>query len=100
MNYEHLSEVNKLSEELKEKNVRYKQLRSTLTGRSFVRMDIGGDEYGNGNVKLRSTLLISESVDAKRIVTEQADKVWSEIVLIRTKLRELGVNLDKETTNA
>ena len=99
MNYEHLYRVNKLSEDLKEKTSRYKQLRAALTERSFVRMDIGGDEYGNGNLNIRSTIMISESVDAKRIVAEQADKVWSEIVLIRAKLRELGVNFDKEQNN-
>ena len=99
MNYEHLSEVNRLSEKLKEKSAYFRRLRSALTGRSFVRMDIGGDEYGNRNLNIRQVILISESVDAKRIITEQADKVWSDIILIRTKLRELGVNLDKELTN-
>ena len=92
-----LSRVNKLTQSLSEHTKKHELLKGLLTANKWgiphqVRIDIGGDQYGNGKYKTVITDLQNVEYVVKLISKEISD-TWGTVVGIRAKLRELGVEL-------
>lgn len=94
MNIKDIAKVNRLVQSLNEKVKTHEALKELLKpstyGNNQVRLEIGGDTYGNG----RYTTVTTDIQDVKYVVdllNKRKDAVWSEIVSIRMALRELGV---------
>lgn len=62
-----------------------------------VRIGIGGDSYGNGEL-LKICIPVSESADAKKELIKMKSEAWGKVVGLRVSLRNLGVNLDEPVT--
>jgi len=63
-----------------------------------VRISIGGDSYGNGEL-VRICIPVSESTDAKKELVKMKSEAWGKVVGLRASLRSLGVNLDESITS-
>ena len=94
MNIKNLHKVQNLNSNLVAKQKQLNRVDRALKNKDkfeTVRISIGGDQYSNGKV-FDTTINLTESIDGKRLLGKLRNKVWAEIVAIRTELRELGVD--------
>lgn len=81
-----------LDKAMKEYNKFETALNGGRWGEFQVHVTVSSDHYGNGRV-IDKCIGLSRSEDAKKIVIEERDKAWGEVVRIRTELRSIGVEL-------
>ena len=105
MHINDLNEATQLSKALntalKEHNVIEAQLIPNGNGHynygAQVRISIGGDSYGNGELA-KICIPVSESADAKKKLIKMKSAAWGKVVGLRASLRMLGVSLDEPVT--
>lgn len=97
MKVDNLREVNRLIKNMEELKKQHDSLKSLLGVNKFglpqkVRLEIGGDEYGNG----KHQTVVADIQDVEyvvKLIGKQISDKWGRIVGIRMKLRDLGVEL-------
>jgi hypothetical protein len=102
MKIQNIGLVNALMEDfinLKRTHQSYKSLTTAKGGahgmNSTARLSLGGDIYGNGEIH-RSVINILDHADIVRICRKLESDAWGKVVIARSKLRELGVEIDCE----
>ncbi|AUR92322.1 coil containing protein [Vibrio phage 1.170.O._10N.261.52.C3] len=95
-----IEKVERLKVSLERLTSRHKHLNNLTKGKEghwettpYVTIFIGGDEYRNG-VTDQIRVPLQDCKPALDHISREEAKVWSEVVSVRMKLRELGVEPD------
>ena len=96
-----LNLVNKITSALSESIEKHAMLKNILSSSAYsqcniphsVKIEIGGDQYGNGRYKT-VTASVQDVEFVVRLLSKEISDEWGKIVIFRARLRELGVNID------